>query len=82
MKTPEQIKAWLEAQPWYEQFKERVMSGDDISDKSKKDILDGKRSIYTLTEGIPELADMDIHPADASASVAVHRGRGERVRPE
>lgn len=60
MKTPEQIKAWLEAQPWYEQFKERVMSGDDISDKSKKDILDGKRSIYTLTEGIPELANMDI----------------------
>ena len=60
MKTPEQIKAWLEAQPWYEQFKEGVMSGDDISDKSKKDILDGKRSIYTLTEGIPKLADMDI----------------------
>ena len=40
MKTPEQIKAWLEAQPWNEQFKKEVMSGDDISDKSKKDILD------------------------------------------
>lgn len=24
MKTPEQIKAWLEAQPWYEQFKKNV----------------------------------------------------------
>lgn len=52
MKTPKQIKAWLEAQPWYEQFKERVMSGDDISDKSKKDILDGKRSINTLRKGV------------------------------
>ena len=52
MKTPEQIKAWLEAQPWYEQFKKEVMSGDDISDKSKKDILDGKRSINTLREGV------------------------------
>ena len=52
MKTPEQIKAWLEIQPWYEQFKEEVMSGDDISDKSKKDILDGKRSINTLREGV------------------------------
>ena len=52
MKTPEQIKAWLEAQPWYEEFKKEVMSGDDISDKSKKDILDGKRSINTLREGV------------------------------
>ena len=52
MKTPEQIKAWLEAQPWNEQFKKEVMSGDDISDKSKKDILDGKRSIITLREGV------------------------------
>ena len=52
MKTPEQIKAWLEAHPWYEQVKEEVMSGDDISDKSKKDILDGKRSINTLREGV------------------------------
>ena len=52
MKTPEQIKAWLEAQPWNEQFKKEVMSGDDISDKSKKDILDGKRSINTLREGV------------------------------
>ena len=26
MKTPEQIKAWLEAQPWYEWFKENIES--------------------------------------------------------
>lgn len=60
MKTPEQIKAWLEAQPWYGQLKERVMSENDISDKAKRDILDGKRSIYTLVEGVPGLADMEI----------------------
>ena len=29
-----------------------VMTGNDISDKSKKDILDGKRSINTLREGV------------------------------
>ena len=29
-----------------------------------------------------EVREFVLHPADASASVAVHRGRGERVRPE
>lgn len=28
MKTPEQIKAWLEAQPWYEQFKNNTLDPD------------------------------------------------------
>lgn len=28
MKTPEQIKAWLEAQPWYEQFKNYTLNPD------------------------------------------------------
>lgn len=28
MKTPEQIKAWLEAQPWYEQFKNYTLRED------------------------------------------------------
>ena len=60
MKTPEQIKAWLKAQPWNEQFKKEVMSGDDISDKSKKDILDGKRSINTLREGVVMFSAIDI----------------------
>ena len=28
MKTPEQIKAWLEAQPWYELFKSYTLDED------------------------------------------------------
>lgn len=28
MKTPEQIKAWLEARPWYEQFKNYTLRED------------------------------------------------------
>lgn len=28
MKTPEQIKAWMEAQPWYEQFKLNTVIGN------------------------------------------------------
>ena len=47
MKTPEQIKAWLEAQPWYEQFKENVFNSG-FSELRKQRTLSGKDGIDTI----------------------------------
>ena len=47
MKTPEQIKAWLEAQPWYEQFKSRVLSGPYPAE-DKHRTLNGKDGAITI----------------------------------
>ena len=52
MKTPEQIKQWLQTQPWYDEFKEKVMDGNDISYNSKMNILNGKRGVYNIHEAI------------------------------
>ena len=47
MKTPEQIKAWLEAQPWYEQFKNRVLNSPyPMDDKCRT--LNGKDGKITI----------------------------------
>lgn len=48
MKTPEQIKAWLEAQPWYEQFKENVFNSD-FSKLRKQKTLSGESGLDTIT---------------------------------
>lgn len=52
MKTPEQIKAWLEAQPWYEQFKNNTLNSIanfciDIEEDSKR-TLSGERKDSTI----------------------------------
>ena len=53
MKTPEQIKAWLEAQPWYEQFKSYTLREDlnydvkDIKAHSAK-VLSGLNDDLTI----------------------------------
>lgn len=47
MKTPEQIKAWLEAQPWYEQFKENVFNSD-FSKLRKQKTLSGESGLDTI----------------------------------
>ncbi len=47
MKTPEQIKAWLEAQPWYEQFKSRVLN-DSSPSEDKRKILNGELGEITI----------------------------------
>ena len=41
MKNPEQIKAWLEARPWYEQFKNNVMRDWSNTSKGIKRTLSG-----------------------------------------
>lgn len=48
MKTPEQIKAWLKAQPWYEQFKENVFNSD-FSKLRKQKTLSGESGLDTIT---------------------------------
>ena len=52
MKTPEQIKAWLEAQPWYEQFKNNTLNGfvnfDVNVNQSSAETLLGKRGESTI----------------------------------
>ena len=52
MKTPEQIKAWLEAQPWYEQFKNYTLNefvNFDVNvNKSSAETLMGKRGESTI----------------------------------
>ena len=52
MKTPEQIKAWLEARPWYEQFKNNTVNSIanfcvDIERDSKR-TLSGERKDSTI----------------------------------
>ena len=47
MKTPEQIKAWLEAQPWYEQFKLNVLNSK-YPEYQKQLTLNGERGIHTI----------------------------------
>lgn len=48
MKTPEQIKAWLEAQPWYEQFENNVMGNWCNTTKEKMRTLSGENGIITI----------------------------------
>ena len=48
MKTPEQIKAWLEARPWYEQFKNNVMRDWSNTSKGIKRTLSGENGITTI----------------------------------
>lgn len=47
MKTPEQIKAWLEAQPWYEQFEINVIRNWITSLKARK-TFSGENGIITI----------------------------------
>lgn len=62
MKTPEQIRQWLEARPWYEQFKEIVLNGCDIFHNAKKNILNGKRGVFTILEAIGPDCDIENWP--------------------
>lgn len=48
MKTPEQIKAWLEAQPWYEQFERNVMGGWLKTTKEISRTFSGENGITTI----------------------------------
>lgn len=48
MKNPEQIKAWLEARPWYEQFENNVMRDWSNTSKGIKRTLSGENGITTI----------------------------------
>lgn len=48
MKTPEQIKEWLKAQPWYEQFKNNVIGDWSNTSKGIKRTLSGENGITTI----------------------------------
>lgn len=56
MKTPEQIKAWLEAQPWYEQFKNytldknvNLIGNEEYLKLDSAMTLSGVKGVSTIT---------------------------------
>ena len=48
MKTPEQIKAWMEAHPWYEQFEKNVFGSWFYTTKEIDRTLSGENGIKTI----------------------------------
>ena len=48
MKTPEQIKAWLEAQPWYEQFEINVIGNRFKTAKEISRTFSGEDGVITI----------------------------------
>lgn len=48
MKTPEQIKAWLEAQPWYEQFENNVIGNRFKTAKEISGTFSGEDGVITI----------------------------------
>lgn len=48
MKTPEQIKEWLERQPWYEQYKTNLFQQSDSSLESRE-CLSGQAGLHTIS---------------------------------
>ena len=49
MKTPEQIKEWLEGQPWYEQYKTNLFRQNDSSKESLEFLL-GNAGLTTISK--------------------------------
>lgn len=49
MKTQEQIKEWLERQPWYEQYKTNLFQQSDSSLESRK-YLSGQAGFHTISK--------------------------------
>lgn len=48
MKTPEQIKKWLEDKPWYRKYKAHVLGKLCHSHKTKDEILSGMKGDMTF----------------------------------
>ena len=48
MKTPKQIKAWLEAQPWYEQFEINVIGNRHKTAKEISRTFSGEDGVITI----------------------------------
>lgn len=49
MKTQEQIKEWLEIQPWYEQYKTNLFRQSDSSLESRE-CLSGQAGLLTISK--------------------------------
>ncbi|MBO8472528.1 MAG: hypothetical protein IAB81_02730 [Bacteroidetes bacterium] len=48
MKTPEQIKEWLQKQEWYPQFVRNVKNDSLNSEEDVQDYISGKMQEYTF----------------------------------
>ena len=61
MKTPEQIKAWLEARPWYEQFKNNVMRDWSSTSKGMKRTLFHNEILSLVNNNIPTIRKLCVN---------------------